>query len=354
MPDGRFSGRVLAVAAVVAVGAALYVARNALVVIYLAFLLSVALSPAVRTIERHALRPFGRFRLSRTVAIVLLYLVILGALGGMMVLVVRPLVSQARQLWADLPSLVERAQTRLLDLGVLDDRASWRDMFQQAPTEHLLGLATSTGLGLLGAMFAVVAVVFLSFYFLIEAHELFERVMRFVPAERRDHVRDTSSRVICKVSAWLSGNLLLGLVVGSTTGVVLGLIGVPYSYVFAVVAFAGEFIPYIGPLLAAFPAVLIATSFSWSMALGVAGFFLVQQQIENNVLVPKIFGERVGLSAVSVLVAILIGSELLGVVGAILAVPSAAIVQVMLDEFATGGEREDDVPPDRAREGVRL
>jgi predicted PurR-regulated permease PerM len=109
--------------------------------------------------------------------------------------------------------------------------------------------------------------------------------------------------------------------------------GVPYFYVLALIAAIGEMIPIVGPLLAAIPAIAVAFSVSPGLALGVTIFFVAQQQFENHVLVPKVMARQVGVSAVVVVIALLIGGSLLGVVGAILAVPTAAILHVLLQEL---------------------
>ncbi len=136
-----------------------------------------------------------------------------------------------------------------------------------------------------------------------------------------------------KVSAWLGGQLLLAAIIGSTAALGLWLLGVPYFYVLALVAAVGEMIPVIGPLIAAIPAILVAFTVSPAVALGVAIFFVIQQQVENHVLVPKIMERQVGVSAVIVIVSLLLGGSLLGIAGAILAVPTAAILQVLFEEL---------------------
>jgi len=108
---------------------------------------------------------------------------------------------------------------------------------------------------------------------------------------------------------------------------------VPYFVVLAVVAGIGEMIPMIGPLLSAIPAVAVAFTVSPGLGLAVAIFFFVQQLLENNVLVPKVMSQQVGLSAVTVIASLVIGSALLGFVGALLAVPTAAILQVLFEEL---------------------
>jgi predicted PurR-regulated permease PerM len=140
-------------------------------------------------------------------------------------------------------------------------------------------------------------------------------------------------RVAEKVSAWLAGQLLLGAIIGTTAAIGLGIMGVPYFYVLALIAGVGELIPMIGPILAAIPAIAVAFSESPALAIAVAVFFVVQQQVENHVLVPRVMSRQVGVSAVVVIVALLIGGSLLGIVGAILAVPTAAILQVLLQEL---------------------
>jgi predicted PurR-regulated permease PerM len=112
--------------------------------------------------------------------------------------------------------------------------------------------------------------------------------------------------------------------------------GVPYFYVLALIAAIGELIPIVGPLLAAIPAIAVASSVSPGLALGVLIFFVAQQQFENHVLVPKVMERQVGVSAVVVVIALLIGGSLLGVVGAILAVPTAAILHVLIQELGPG------------------
>ena len=111
--------------------------------------------------------------------------------------------------------------------------------------------------------------------------------------------------------------------------------GVPFFYVLALIAGIGEMIPIVGPILSAVPAIAVALSVKPALALGVIVFFFAQQQLENHLLVPKIMQRQVGISPVFVIIALLIGGSLLGVIGAILAVPTAAILQVVFQEIVT-------------------
>jgi predicted PurR-regulated permease PerM len=212
---------------------------------------------------------------------------------------------------------------------------------QRAPTggsASAFGTIFNTVRNVAGGIFGVITILLLTFYMLVESREIFSFFVRLFPRRQRARVAGVSNTVTQKVSAWLGGQLLLSSIIGVTSAIGLWAMGVPYFYVLALISAVGEMIPMVGPILAAIPAILVAATVSPSLAIGVAVFFIVQQQVENTILVPKIMGRQVGLSAVSVIVALGIGSQLLGVVGAILSVPTAAIVQVLFDELVARDE----------------
>jgi predicted PurR-regulated permease PerM len=168
---------------------------------------------------------------------------------------------------------------------------------------------------------------------MVDGENLVALFVRLFPHMRRARVEDACRRVTSKISAWLGGQVLLALIIGSTAALGLFLLGVPFFYVLALIAGIGEIIPIVGPILSAVPAIAVALSVSPTLALGVIAFFFAQQQLENHILVPKIMQRQVGISAVTVIIALLIGGSLLGIVGAILAVPTAAILQVLFEEL---------------------
>ncbi len=173
----------------------------------------------------------------------------------------------------------------------------------------------------------------LTFYLLVEGNRLLDSLVRILPREERARGRVLARVITEKVSAWLGGQLLLGAIIGTTAAIGLWLIGIPYFYVLALIAGIGELIPVVGPVLSALPAIGVALSVSPTLALAVIVFYFFQQQFENHVLVPKVMSKQVGVSPVTVIVALLLGGSLLGLLGAILAVPSAAIVQLLFEEL---------------------
>jgi predicted PurR-regulated permease PerM len=310
----------------------LYLIRGPLLLFYVCILVATGLSPLVRWIERR--RPVGRRRLPRPVAILLIYGAVLGTIAGIATMIVQPLIEQSRQFWKELPNLLDQIQGRLMSWGVISPGTSLKEVIQQAPgTTDAVTMVIGTLWGFVGGLFGFITILLLTFYLLVESQGIFDFLVRLLPHERRPKVTEVSALVTTKVSAWLGGQILLGFIIGTTTAIGLALMGVPYFYVLALIAGVGEMIPIVGPIVSAIPAIAVAFTVSPGLALGVTIFFLAQQQLENAVLVPKVMGQTVGLGAVTVITSLIIGGELLGIVGALLAVPTAAIVKVLVEEL---------------------
>lgn len=327
-------GVLVSVAAVVLV-LMLYQVRSMLLLAYISALFAMGISPLVQTIERRRLLPIGP-RLPRWLAILIIYAAIIGTIVAIAAIVIPPLIEQAEELWRTLPEKINQAQARLVRFGILRRPITLGEAVQQTPaTGGATAVTTLFGAvrNVLGSVFAVITLVLLTFYMLVDSQQIFRFFVRLFPRRERGRVTDILATVTSKVSAWLGGQLLLALIIGLTSALGLGLMGVPYFYVLALISAVGEMIPMVGPILSAIPAILVAASVSPGLAAGVAVFFIVQQQLENTVLVPKIMGRQVGLSAVTVIIALGVGSQLLGVVGAILSVPTAAIIQVLFQEL---------------------
>ncbi len=321
---------------------AAYLVRDVLLLIYISGLLAVGFSPIVRLIERQTILPIGTRRFPRWMAILVLYLVIIGAIVGVGFLIIPPLVEQARALWAAMPDMIARGQSYLISKGILREPIQWREAVQHTPvagSTEAVGTVVGAVIGLLGGLFGLFTILILTFYLLVEADALHNSFLRLFPGRNRGRVAAASRDITVKVSAWLGGQLLLAAIIGVTSAIGLWLLGVPYFSVLALISAIGEMIPVVGPLLAAIPAIAVASTVSLQKVLLVVVFFVVQQQFENHVLVPKIMERQVGISPVVVILALLIGGKLLGILGAILAVPTAAILQVVVSELTKAERR---------------
>ena len=310
-----------------------YIVRNALLIVYVSAVLAIGFSPIVRILERQRLG-FAR-RLPRWLAILILYVAILGTIALIVAMIFPPLVQQAQALWDKLPEMFERAQQFLISKGWLKEHLTMREAVERAPGSggDAVSRVARTAASLAGGIFGVVTILILTFYMLVDSWRLRQSALRLFAKNHRARADAASRQVMEKVSAWLGGQLLLAGTIGATSAVGLWALGIPFFYVLALLSALGEMIPIIGPILAAIPAIAVASTVSYQKVLFVVIFFVVQQQLENHILVPKIMSRQVGVSPVTVIVSLLIGGSLLGVVGALLAVPTAAILQVVAAEL---------------------
>ena len=307
---------------------ALYLARDAILITYISVLLAIGLGPLVHRIELAV--PAGAQRLPRWFAILIIYLTVVGVLIVVGLLIVPPMIEQTRDLWMRLPDLFDRAQAFLIRYKLLNHPITLEEAVRQAPTPgDAVGTAFSAMTAAAGGIVAFVTILILTFYLLVESDALFAAFARLFPRVERPRVEAAARKISTKVSAWLNGQLILAGTIGLTAAIGLYFLGVPYFYVLALVAGVGETIPMVGPVLSAIPAIGVALTVSPRTAIFTALFMFAQQQFENHLLVPRVMSRQVGISPVIVIVALLIGGSLLGIIGAILAVPTAAILHVV-------------------------
>ncbi len=345
MTDRDFTRRLLQTVATVAATAILvailWAAREALLLVYISALIAMGFSPIVGVLERVRGVP-------RWLAILVIYAAIVAVLVLLGLMIIPPLVAQAATLWAKIPTYFNEFQTYLIKHKLMLHRVTLEEAVQSAPTGtsgNAVGSVLVAISSLIGGIFGFITVLILSFYLLIEAQSMFDALIRFVPAGRRADVATASRQAVIKVSAWLRAQFVLSGVMGVFATIGLYLLGVPYFYVIALIAAIGETIPIVGPIIGGITAVAVAITVSPQLALMAGVYFLVLHQLEANVLVPKIMERRVGVSPVVVMVALLIGGALWGLVGAILAIPTAAIISVIVSEFAS----EEDIRIQRIR-----
>jgi predicted PurR-regulated permease PerM len=331
----RLFRTVVAVSCAVVALAALWEARDALILIYVSALIAMGFAPLVRVIER----PSGNNRargVPRVLAIFSIYLAVIAVLILIGLLIVPPLVEQATALWQAMPEYFASAERLLIRYKLMTRLITWQEAVQQAPAGSGTN-AVATVIGALtrlaGGVIGLITMVILSFYLLIEGDSLMLYASRFLPEHQRTPMSAAARESVLKVSAWLRGQLTLAGVMATLAGFGLGLLHVPYFYVLALVAAAGETIPVLGPLISGVTAAAVALTVSVRLAVTVAIYFTVLHQLEVNILVPKIMERRVGVSPVGVMVALLVGASLYGLIGAILAIPTAAILSVVVDQF---------------------
>jgi predicted PurR-regulated permease PerM len=337
-----FTRKVLILLGIAAAAAILWFARDVLVLVFIAGVLAAGIAPAVRRV-RILWRYQFRRKLSRGTAVMIVYLPFLATVLLIGLLIVPRFIQDSRELGRQLPALLEKNILQPLERYVPVDviRAELRDV--ELPRSRVFAYMRNAA----AAIASVFAVLFMVAYMLIDAERLRNLFLLVYPPEVRGHRRRTLMRIAKRMSAWLSAQLLLCAIIGVATFVGLVLLRVPYALPLAIIAAVGELIPAIGPTVGAIPALIIALLNSPWQFWSVLVFAIVLQKFENYVIVPRVMARKVAISPLAVFIAFLIGASLLGVMGAIMAIPVAAIVQVAFDEaFVKRRERRQDV--DRA------
>lgn len=309
--------------------------KDILLVLAVALLTTAALQPPVKWLDE---RGFPHL-----LSVSLCLLILIGLFGGLAAYLIPLVIAQTVQLARHLPALGERISS----LG-----EEWRSMAEGYPflprlsdlsshaADQLTGWIqrsidlTGRFLLLLGKIFTVF---FLTFFFLKDGRPLLEQVVGLLPQRRRDGARALIERVGHRIGIYLLGRLAVMALVGLLTTLGLALFGVPYAALLGVLAGILDIIPYVGPLIAGVPGVLVALSVSWQKAMWTLGIYIVVQVLESNVITPLVLGRSTGLHPVWVLVSILVGAQLLGVIGMVLAIPAAVILQIVLAESRATG-----------------
>jgi len=308
--------------------------RVVLIQLLLALILATGLTPLVEWLAHRGL--------PRGASVLLIYLGLILGLVLLGVLVIPPVIDEIERLALASPEYGER----LVDwLHRLRERYPALPPLDEQIVQQVRGLgsqlAVITSQALTVARLAievfsgaltVVLVLILTLYLVVFGQEIRDYLLGFLPPARRPLLRQLTDRMGRRMGGWLLGQLALSLVIGVLSYVGLSLLGVRYALLLACIAAIGELIPNLGPILSAIPAIVVAAFDSPLLALAVAGLYLGIQQLENNLIVPKVMERAVDLHPFATLVALLVGAELLGILGAILSVPVAAALAVLLDE----------------------
>ena len=309
-----------------------------LVIVLLAAILATGLSPVVDRLTRREWTRRRR-RLSRPVAIALVYVGMLVAFGALASLLISPMVVETREIVQRGPELYRQLQEMLTGL---QQRHAWlpdlTSILNRLPQEvgqlgQYLGAATGVAFRVFGGVVSAVTVLILSIYMLLEGPIIKDGFLQLFPRAHQRRVETVLQHIGQKFGGWLRGQLFLGFVIGITAGLGTWILGLPYPFLLGLAAGITELIPMVGPVLGAIPAVLVALFGPTWRLLAVIVLFTVIQQVENNLLVPRVMKQAVGLSPLLTIVAIMIGAQLMGILGALLAVPIAAALQVIVGEI---------------------
>jgi predicted PurR-regulated permease PerM len=310
-----------------------YLAWQAITWIFIAVFFSMALNPAVVFFERRGLR--------RAYATTLVFVLACIAIAGIAFAVIPPLVREVVGFVEDTPALLRELDQGRGPLGFIERDFHLVDRAERALEGGGAGGAlgfTKPAIGVIQTIFttvlSIVAIAFLTFFMLLDGRRWVEGFLDFVSAGSRPRFERVFEGIYRTVGGYVTGNLLISLAAGATATVLLLALGVPYAVPLGLLVAILDLIPLIGATIAtlAVAAVALVTE-GWLKAVIVIGVLLLYQQLENHVLQPLVYGRSVKLSPLAVLIAVLIGAELAGILGALAAIPIGGSIAVIAKEL---------------------
>jgi predicted PurR-regulated permease PerM len=308
-----------------------YLMRQILMLLYVSALFAVVLSPVIRGITRIHV---GKWHPGRGLAIFLLLLSLAAAATLFFAFALPPVLRDVQSLVAELPTRGPQLLDQLhripfvshVNLSGLNTRLQG---FASNFAEYLF-LSIS---GWASKLADVGAVLFLTVYFMLDGEEAYHWALSFFPKSARGRLNDTLLRADARMGKWLVGQGGLMLILGLCSLIVFVLLKIRYAYALAVLMGVLNIIPIVGAMVSMALVLLAAATDSWEKVVGVAIFYAIYAQVETSYLTPRIMKSSVDLSALGVLVALLVGSKLAGVIGAMIAVPTAVLVSVLIQEY---------------------
>jgi predicted PurR-regulated permease PerM len=286
------------------------------------------LNPAVDALVRRHMR--------RGLATGIVFLLGLVVVVGLGYLFLHPIYTSAQRLSHDLPDLIKRTEEgkgsvgKLLTRYHLDNWAKKQIPKAQTALSHMGGPALSVARRVVSGVAGFVTVTVLTFLMLLEAPGMTRNVLGLMPPERAQRIQRIARDVARSVSGYVLGNVATSLIAGLICFVSLLLLHVPFAGVFGVWVALVDLLPLVGGLLAGVPTVAIAALHSPKAGIIMLIVFIIYQQIENHVLNPVIMSRTVRLNPLWVILSVLVGAELAGIAGALLAIPAAGAIQVIL------------------------
>lgn len=289
---------------------------------FVAFILMSALAPLVQRLRR--------WGVPKIVAVLLVFFLMLGAIVGLLTAGLSPLLSQTSNLVQRLgETLSSLLQTNIIDQTVIQQEMS-----------RLSAQLVTLSVDVFKNLISWVSVLVVTIYMLLDQEKLEDYATSFF-GERKERIKGLLNKIEYKLGSWLRGQAILSLTVGILVYIGLVALGVEFALPLAIIAGLLEVVPVIGPIISAIPAILIGLTVSPLFAALVGGLYLVIQQLESHVIVPQFMKRAVGLNPLLVILAVSIGGRLLGIAGALLAVPITVVILLIIEEglnIHTSGE----------------
>ncbi|MGZ4155155.1 MAG: AI-2E family transporter [Actinomycetota bacterium] len=313
-----------AVVVVVALALLIVVLRHVLILVLASLVLAIGLQPAVRWLTARNVR--------RGAAVGLIFVVGVLLVGAFLAVVIPIVARQVTELIKTAPQYLEQAQAKSSLLGKLDRQFHVIDKVRHAGSQ-IPAFALSLARGFASFLFDLVTVAILTAYFATALPSMERSIARLLRREHREELEVILERTTVRIGGYVTGNVVVSLIAGGATFVALLLFGVPYALALAVWVALTDLIPTVGALLGAAVVCLVAAFVSVPALIATVAFFVIYQQIENYVIAPRVMRRAIEIAPAAVIIAVLVGGTLAGFFGALLALPIAATIQIVVEQL---------------------
>ena len=303
-----------------------------LTLVGVAAFLAIGLDPLVRALQRRGL--------GRGWAVAVVFVGVLAVFAGFIAAVVPTVISQAGELTDSLPDTIDNLRRSSVihkldaDYGVISNASDQlrKKLSDGATVMSLFGGVLGASKAVLSGFVSTFTVLVLTLYFLASLHSIAEAGYRMVPASRRPRVRALGDEIIRRIGGYVAGQVAVATINGVLTFILLTILGVPYSIVLSITVAILGIIPLVGATLGAIIVVLVGLFQDWQVGVIIAVYYLIYQQVENYLIAPRIMSRTVSVPGAVALIAALAGAALLGVLGALIAIPIAAAILLVVQE----------------------
>ena len=325
-------GDIIFACALAAVGYAVWLVRGVLVLLYVSALFAAILTPVVRATSQFRI---GRWQpLRGSAAVFFLLLALAGALTAYGFIAFPPVIRDLQDLSGPIPTRIPELVAKFKRLPFADHLNMTQVSEQlQNYASHAAALLLLSVRSWAGQLMDITMGFILTVYFILEGDQAYRWFLSFFPSERRQRLDGVLQRANTRMGRWLLGQGSLMLILGVCSTIVFVALHIRYAYALGIFTGLLNIVPVLGSAISIAIAVVIAAIDSWGRVLGVAIFYAVYIQIENSYLTPRIMESRVHLPGLAVIVSLLLGFAMAGVIGALVSVPSAVLVALLLEEY---------------------
>lgn len=317
----------------------LFLIKDVLALFFVAIIFASAFDPLIDWLEKR--------RIPRALSIIFVFIVFLTAVGGAIYLLTGPIVAQIKDMSRSFPDFYHKVMESLGNIRGADSGDIIKQTISSSFSDITKGVSQATSgifrtlTSIFGGVISFFMVLVITFYLTVDEKSMKLFIKNITPSNHQAYVSQLMASIQMRMGYWLRGQLLLSLIVFSLVYLGLSILGVKYALLLALVAGMFEVVPFIGPWISAIPGVFFAFSQSPGKAIAVAILYFAIQQIENNLIVPKVMGKSTGLNPLIVILAILTGARLGGVMGALLAVPVTLAVAVYIESLQNQKKERD-------------